>query len=199
MFTQVIIRMLMFVQFCVLGVFLLGAKIEQSCENKYFCYRRYSKEFNFGSIKSISFVEMDLLKSRREELKTMRNEEYRKAIEEGYPDYSLSFEIVGEPRAVNFKSVIFDGVEAEVSIFNLYEPSAQLAGIKDFQMGSPDVNKSFLNLIFPIPVRNTFTIHLRKRLIDKLKSRDKIKITLITHYDKEFVVETDNFLKEYEF
>ncbi|AHH14604.1 hypothetical protein BHW_0000700, partial (plasmid) [Borrelia hermsii MTW] len=87
----------------------------------------------------------------------------------------------------------------EVSIFNLYEPSAQLASIKDFQMGSPDVNKSFLNLIFPIPVRNTFTIHLRKRLIDKLKSRDKIKITLITHYDKEFVVETENFLKEYEF
>ncbi|AHH04043.1 hypothetical protein BHY_1092 (plasmid) [Borrelia nietonii YOR] len=78
MFTQVIIRMLMFVQFCVLGVFLLGAKIEQSCENKYFCYRRYSKEFNFGSIKSIYFVEMDLLKSRREELKTMRDEEYRK-------------------------------------------------------------------------------------------------------------------------
>ncbi|UPA09927.1 hypothetical protein bhYOR_001181 (plasmid) [Borrelia nietonii YOR] len=24
-------------------------------------------------------------------------------------------------------------------------------------------------------------------------------MTLITHYDKEFVVETDNFLKEYEF
>ncbi|AHH14601.1 hypothetical protein, partial [Borrelia hermsii] len=87
----------------------------------------------------------------------------------------------------------------EVSIFNLYEPSVQLVRIKDFQMGSPDANKRFLEIIFPSPVHNTFTISLRRGFIDKLKSRDKIKITLITHYDKEFVLDTENFLKEYEF
>ncbi|AMR75959.1 hypothetical protein [Borrelia hermsii] len=199
MFIQVIARVLMYFQFYVLGVFLLGAKLESSCESKYFCSKRYSEEFKSGSIRSISFKRGDLSKSYREEIKTMRNEEYRKAIEEGYPAYYLEFEIVSEPRAINFKKVIFDGAEAEVSIFDLYEPSAQLASIKDFQMGEPDVNKRFLNLIFPIPVHNTFTIVLKKRFIDKLKKRDKIKITLTSHYDKEFVFETYNFIKKYGF
>ncbi|WP_041178780.1 hypothetical protein, partial [Borrelia hermsii] len=99
MFTQVIVRMLMSVQFCVMGVFLLGAKIEQYCENKYFCYREYSKEFDFGSIKSISFAEEDLAESFREEIKRMSDREDTSGMLKGYPAYFLSFEIVGEPRA----------------------------------------------------------------------------------------------------
>ncbi|WP_025406915.1 hypothetical protein [Borrelia hermsii] len=199
MLTQVAQIMCQVFLFYVLGVFLLGAKIEPSCENKYFCYRRYSEEFNSGSIRSISFVGSDLLKSRREKINAMNDGKYKRAMLKGYPAYFLSFEIVGEPRAINFKKVIFDGVEAEASVFYLYAPNLQLASIKDFQMGSPDANKRFLEIIFPVPVRNTFTISLRRGLIDKLKARDRLKITLITHYDKEFVVETDNFLKKYEF
>ncbi|WP_025406917.1 hypothetical protein [Borrelia hermsii] len=200
MFTQVIVRMLMYVQFYALGVFLLGAKLESFCEGEYFCYRRYSEEFNFGSIKSISFLESDMTKSYREEIKTRAySEEYIKSVEEGYPAYYLEFRVVDGSRAINFKKVIFDGVEAEVSVFNLSDPSVQLAGIKDFQMGDFDVNIGFLRHTFSVPVHNTFTISLRKRFIDRLKVRDRLKITLTSHYGKEFVLETDNFLKKYGF
>ncbi|WP_025400328.1 hypothetical protein [Borrelia hermsii] len=210
MFTQVIVRMLMYVQFCMLSVFLLGAEIESFCEGGYFCYRRYSKEFGSGSIKSISFLESDMTESYRKEIKTRAySKEYIKSVEEGYPAYYLKFEIVDGPRAINFKSVVFDGVEAEVSIFNLSDPSVQLVKIKDFQMGDFkmgdfkmgdfDVNVGFLQHTFPVPVHNTFTISLRRRFIDKLKARDRLKITLTSHYDKEFVLETENFLKKYGF
>ncbi|AHH12963.1 hypothetical protein BHO_0000100 (plasmid) [Borrelia hermsii YBT] len=196
MFTQVMCRLYLL---CLMGIFLLGAALEPFCENEYVCIKEYSQEFNFGGIRRIVFAEKVLSESYKEKLKTAYYDRSRKEIEESYPDYYLSFEIVGEPRAINFKSVIFDGVEAEVSIFSLYDHSAQLAGIKDFQMGKPDVNPNFLKVIFPIPVHNTFTIHLRRRFVDKLKARDKIKIALTTHYDKEFVVETDNFIRKYEF
>ncbi|WP_040123412.1 hypothetical protein [Borrelia hermsii] len=182
---------------CLIGVFLLGANAESSCESESYCRREYSKEFNFGSIRRIIFMKESLSESYKEEINAMRDERFKNVMLKGYPAYYLSFEIVGEPRAINFKKVIFDGVEAEVSIFNLYEPNFELARIKDFQMGRPDVNPKFLNLIFPAPVRNTFTIVLKQRFIDKLKAKDRLKITLITHYDKEFVLETDNFIREY--
>ncbi|AMR75936.1 hypothetical protein A0V01_04815 (plasmid) [Borrelia hermsii] len=66
-------------------------------------------------------------------------------------------------------------------------------------MEAPGMDNKFAEFIFPMSVHNTFTIHLRRRFIEKLKARDKIKVTLTTHYDKEFVVETDNFIRKYEF
>ncbi|UPA09873.1 hypothetical protein bhYOR_001184 (plasmid) [Borrelia nietonii YOR] len=194
MVTKVICRLCLL---CLIGVFLLGAKAGSSCESEGYCRREYSKEFNFGSIRRIIFMEESLSEAYKAEITVMSDERFKSVMLKGYPAYYLSFEIVGEPRAINFKKVIFDGVEAEVSIFHLDEPNFELARIKDFQMGRPDVNPKFLNLIFPVPVRNTFTIVLKKRFIDKLKARDRLKITLITHYDKEFVLETDNFIKEY--
>ncbi|AHH12948.1 hypothetical protein BHO_0001600 (plasmid) [Borrelia hermsii YBT] len=184
---------------CLICVFLLGVKLESSCRGDFYCNREYSQEFNFGSIRRIVFTEEDLADSFREKIKRMSDGEYKSAMLKGYPSYYLKFEIVGEPRAVNFKKVIFDGVKAEVSIFNLYEPNFEFARIKDFQMGNPDVNPKFLKVIFPTPVRNTFIITLSRRFVDKLKARDRLKIALTTHYDKEFILETDNFIRKYEF
>ncbi|AHF45627.1 hypothetical protein [Borrelia parkeri] len=187
--------------FYVLGVFLISAsdKVESYCERDYFCYKRYSESFKSGSISRISFWEEDITESVKERVRTTTDKEYKKVMEEGYPAYFLEFNIVGEHRAINVKQVLFDGIKAEASIFHLYEPSWQLSTIKDFQMGPADANFEFTKLIFPIPVNNTFTISLRRGLVDKLKAQTRIKITLISTYDKKFVVETDNFIKKYGF
>ncbi|AHH04032.1 hypothetical protein BHY_1081 (plasmid) [Borrelia nietonii YOR] len=192
--TQVMCRLCLL---CLMGVFLLGAEAGSFCENAFSCYKEYSQEFNFGSIKSISFFKKYMTEPYRERLKA-GEEDYKKMMEEIYPMYTLRFVMV-EPRLIDIKSVIFDGVEAEVSIFEYDGFDERLAKVKDFQMEAPGMDNKFAEFIFPIPVHNTFTIHLKKRFIDKLKARDKIKITLITHYDKEFVLETDNFIRKYEF
>ncbi|AHH11100.1 hypothetical protein bcCo53_001191 (plasmid) [Borrelia coriaceae] len=189
--------------FCVLGVFLLSGRFDIYCDRENsFCYKNYAENFKSGSILSIYFEKRDMtdfyVKNLVKRLK-VQNEEYLKLIEAGFPEYMLKFVIVGEHRAVNIKKVIFDGVEGEVSIFHLFEPSAQLALIKDFQMGPPDANAAFIELIFPVPVHNVFEMRLKKPFVEKLKAKDKIKITLISTYDKEFVVETDNFIKKYDF
>ncbi|ANF34416.1 hypothetical protein A7978_04720 (plasmid) [Borrelia turicatae] len=202
MFVQVISRMCLWFSFYVLGVFLLSADVKTYCDGFYFCYKEYLEDFKSGSISHISFRKRDMTEVSREQLRVtiMRaNEEYGKAIEAGYPDYSLEFKIVGEHQAVNIKQVIFDGVEAEPSIFHIFEPSWQLAEIKDFQMEPVKANSKLAEVISLVPVSNTFTIRLRKRLVDKLKEKPRIKITLISSYGKKFIIETDNFIREYDF
>ncbi|AHH08967.1 hypothetical protein baBA2_000962 (plasmid) [Borrelia anserina] len=199
-FTRLITIMCHMFLFYVLIIFLISANVESYCENNFFCYKRYSKEFKSGSISRISFWEQSMTKVAKEQIKSDPYKgDYTKAILEGYPAYFLKFTIAGECRAVNIKSIVFDGAEAEVSVFELYEPSAQLATIKDFQMGDPRFNEKFLKILFPVPVHNTFTIALRRRFVDKLKNLDRIKVTLTSHYDKEFVLETDNFIKNHGF
>ncbi|ANF34417.1 hypothetical protein A7978_04725 (plasmid) [Borrelia turicatae] len=199
-FTLIISRIF---SFYVLGIFLLSADFKTYCDKEnFYCHKEYLEDFKSGSISRILFIKSEIMEAAKINLRETimkTNEEYGKAIEAGSPDYSLEFKIVGDYRAVNIKQVIFDGVEAEPSIFHLFEPSWQLAEIKDFHMGPSSVNKRFLGVIFPVPVSNTFTIHLRKRLVDKLKERPRIKITLISVYDDEFVIETDNFIKKYDF
>ncbi|AHH12965.1 hypothetical protein BHO_0000101 (plasmid) [Borrelia hermsii YBT] len=182
---------------CLMGIFLLGAEVKSYCENEFSCYRQYSVKFDFGSIKRIFLVKKDMTEPYKKRLKRSRDD-YKKMMEEIYPIYFLDFVMV-EPRLIDIKSVIFDGVEAEVTTFELKGSDEELARIKDFHMGTSDMDDKFVEFIFPMPVRNTFSIILNKRFIEKLKARDKIKVTLITHYDKEFVVETDNFIRKYEF
>ncbi|UPA17038.1 hypothetical protein bcCo53_001207 (plasmid) [Borrelia coriaceae] len=191
--------------FCVLCVFLLSFKFETYCEQNVFCYRKYSEEFGSGDVSSISFWEQDLTPDARENVNAIPDDEeggvttYKSSIQYGFPAYFLEFVIASEPRGMNFKDVIFDGVEAEVSIFDLYEPSAQLVEIKDFQIGPPDVNAEFRERMFPMPVHNIFTISLRRGLVDKLKGQKRIKITLISTDGKEFVLDTENFISKYDF
>ncbi|ANA43747.1 hypothetical protein AXX13_A0530 (plasmid) [Borrelia hermsii HS1] len=180
-----------------MGVFLLGAGVESFCENEFSCYREYSQEFNFGGIKRIVLIKKEMSGPYKERLKRIEDD-YTKMLEEIYPIYFLDFVMV-EPRLIDIKSVIFDGVEAEVTTFELKGSDEELTRIKDFHMGASDMDDKFVEFIFPMPVRNTFSLILNKRFIEKLKARDKIKVTLTTHYDKEFVVETDNFIRKYEF
>ncbi|UPA18993.1 hypothetical protein bpuCAU1_001262 (plasmid) [Borrelia puertoricensis] len=169
-----------------------------------YCEVEYAEEFKSGSIKSISFIKIEMTEDGKESLRNRaindgEREMTERKIQENYPRYSLKFSIVGEYRIINIKQVIFDGVEAKPSIFRLDEPDKQLAGVKDFQMGPADLCKQFLGVIFPVLVSNTFTIHLKKRLVEKLKEKPRIKITLISVYGDEFIMETDNFIKKYNF
>ncbi|UPA17026.1 hypothetical protein bcCo53_001195 (plasmid) [Borrelia coriaceae] len=187
--------------FCVLGVFLLSAQFDSYCSGN-FCEKKYACEFKSGPIISVFFKkrykvglsEADILKAKKE----VGYAGYT-GLESGEPDYTLRFVIVGEHRGVNIKKATFDGVEAEPSIFYLYEPSVELGLIKDFQMGPSDFKLRFAKLIFPVPVYNVFEMRLRKPFVERLKAQDKFKITLISTYDKEFVLETDNFIREYDF
>ncbi|AMR75942.1 hypothetical protein A0V01_04845 (plasmid) [Borrelia hermsii] len=194
MFIRVMCRLCLL---CLMGVFLLGAGVESFCENEFSCYREYSQEFNFGGIKRIVLIKKEMSGPYKERLKRIEDD-YTKMLEEIYPIYFLDFVMV-EPRLIDIKSVIFDGVEAEVSTFEYDGFEERLTKVKDFHMEAPGMDNKFVEFIFPMSVRNTFTIHLRRRFIEKLKARDKIKVTLTTHYDKEFVVETDNFIRKYEF
>ncbi|UPA17028.1 hypothetical protein bcCo53_001197 (plasmid) [Borrelia coriaceae] len=183
--------------FCVLGAFLLSAQFETYCSGK-FCAKKYACEFKSGPIISVFFKKRYMTGlSEADILKAKARGTFN--IESGEPDYTLRFVIVGEHRAVNIREVIFDGVEAEPSIFHLDEPDVELGFIKDFQMGFPDANLEFSKLIFPVPVYNVFTMRLRRPFVERLKTQDKFKITLVSTYDKEFVLETDNFIREYDF
>ncbi|ASQ29668.1 hypothetical protein CDQ96_04485 (plasmid) [Borrelia miyamotoi] len=184
--------------FCMLHTFLLSASFKSHC-NITFCYKEYDQEFDSGSIKSISFKKREITDKGIQQAKREYEGSYLDSILGAYPVYDLDFIIVDENRAIDFKNVIFDGVEAEISVFTLFEPSAQLVEIKDFQMGPFNGIPKLLNWVFPFPVINTFSISLRERFIDKLKQKDRLKITLISYDDRKFVLEMDNFIKEYDF
>ncbi|AHH11098.1 hypothetical protein bcCo53_001193 (plasmid) [Borrelia coriaceae] len=180
-------------------VFLLSANFRTGCDDYNYCHKEYSDEFKSGSISSIHLLKRYLTGLSEADILKAKKEGGHTGLESGEPDYSLTFVIVGEHRAVNIKEVIFDCVEAKPSIFHFFEPSAQLEWIKDFQMGPPDVNEKFRKLVFPMPVHNVFSMRLRRPFVERLKAQDKFKITLISTYDKEFVLETDNFIKKYDF
>ncbi|WP_330730255.1 hypothetical protein [Borrelia turicatae] len=179
--------------------------LKQRCYwHYYYCDIEYAEEFKSGSIKSISFIKTEMTEDGKESFRNgaMNDEEresMEKEIQEGYPRYSLKFSIVGEYRIININQVLFDGIKAEPSILKIVNSGKQLAEIKDFQMGPVDSAKRFLGVIFPVPVSNTFIINLKKELVDKLREQPRIKITLISVYGDEFVIETFNFIKKYNF
>ncbi|UPA17036.1 hypothetical protein bcCo53_001205 (plasmid) [Borrelia coriaceae] len=186
--------------FCVLGVFLLSADFKVYSDPDGFFYKKYTCEFDSGSIASISFKKEEMTDVYKKKLAKSKDDKYVNAFAAGFPNYTLSFVIVGEHRGVNIKEVIFDGVEAKPSIFHLGKKSdLRFKDIKDFHIGLPDSNAKFIELVFPVPVHNVFNITLRKRFVDKLKAQDKLKITLISTYGKEFVLETENFIRKYDF
>ncbi|AHH05472.1 hypothetical protein CNO14_04505 (plasmid) [Borrelia miyamotoi] len=194
-FTMIVCKITIFYM---LGTFVLSASFNSYCDST-FCYKEYDQEFDSGSIKSISFKKQEITDKGIEQAKREYSGSYLDSILGGYPSYDLDFVIVDENRAIDFKNVIFDGVEAEISVFTLNERSAQLVEIKDFQMGPFGGLPKLLNFIFPFPVINTFSISLRERFIDKLKQKDRLKITLVSYDDRKFVLEMDNFIKKYDF
>ncbi|UPA17030.1 hypothetical protein bcCo53_001199 (plasmid) [Borrelia coriaceae] len=187
---------------CVLDVFLLSAKFESYCDKQHYCYKKYTFDFKSGSISSISIKREDITDIHREDaLDFTYGGDYLKLVEKAYPDYSLSFVIDGEHRAIDIKSVVFDGLGVEPLIFEVRGQPWELAEIKDFQMEPPDVNLKFTEVIFPVSVRNVVNMRLKKLFVDKLKANGKIKITLIsaynTTYAKEFVLAPSNFKRQY--
>ncbi|AMR75937.1 hypothetical protein A0V01_04820 (plasmid) [Borrelia hermsii] len=107
MVTQVMCRLCLL---CWMGVFLLVAEAGSFCENAISCYSEYSQEFNFGGIKRIVLIKKEMSGPYKERLKRIEDD-YTKMLEEIYPIYFLDFVMV-EPRLIDIKSVVFDGVEA---------------------------------------------------------------------------------------
>ncbi|QMU99779.1 hypothetical protein F0310_05020 (plasmid) [Borrelia sp. A-FGy1] len=176
----------------------VSAGVFESC-NSYFCYKTYEERFNYGnSIRSVSFKKHFFNKEGKDKISDLEYN-YKNNINKSYPSYHFEFKISGEKRMLNFKNVIFDGLEADMSIFDITEPSVQLGLIKDFHIGSVEHNKNLLGISFPIEVDNTFIVYLKGEFVDKLKQKDKIKIILIAHDDTEYVAEISNFLKKYDF
>ncbi|AYE36814.1 hypothetical protein DB313_04765 (plasmid) [Borrelia turcica IST7] len=193
-FVSIIFRMLLL---CASSLSLLSAGVLESC-GEYVCSKTYEQKFGDDSrIRSVLFQREILKKDSEGYLSS--EESYRKALDESFPYYHFKFTILGEKRMLNFKNVIFDGVEAEMSMFDITEPSVQLARIKDFHIEPVENNKKLLGLLFPVEVRNNLVVYLRREFVDKLKQKDKLKITLIAHDDSEYVVEMSNILKEYDF
>ncbi|WP_445436448.1 hypothetical protein [Candidatus Borreliella tachyglossi] len=189
-----LVRILVFIN--VSGLFLLSACALESC-NKYFCRKEYRYEFGSGSVKRVLFRKLTW---RTKPDFSTYEKSYQELIKNAYPAYELEFVIVDGKKMIDFTNVIFDGVDAQPSIFYLYEPSAQLETIKDFQINPvTEYQRPLFDIIFPVEVVNTFVVNLRQRLIDRLKAQDKLKFTLISHDHKEYVVQLPNFLKEYDF
>ncbi|AHF45622.1 hypothetical protein [Borrelia parkeri] len=203
MFTQFISIMCRVFSFYVLSIFLLSADVKTYYDNEDYCYKEYTEKFKVGSTSHIflkkSYTTGISREKERLRLKNILDKDYKKAQEAYFSSSSLDFSIVGEHQAFNIKQVIFDGVAFTPSILKIVNSGKQLAEIKEFKIGPSSVNKQFLGVIFPFPVNNTFTINLRKRLIDKLKEKPRVKITLISIYGDEFVMETGNFIKKYDF
>nr|WKT13957.1 hypothetical protein LKV13_04920 [Borrelia sp. BU AG58] len=194
---RLILMILQVLLICFSGLSYLSAGVLESC-NEYFCSRTYEKKLGRNSgIGSILFQKEVLKKDDQDFLNY--EESYKKMLQESFPSHRLEFKILGEKRMLNIKNVIFDGLEAEMSMFDMTERSAQLANIKDFHIEPVDNNRKLLDIVFPVEVENTLIVYLRGEFVDKLKQKDRLKFTLIAHDDSEYEVEVSNFLKEYDF
>ncbi|UGQ16795.1 hypothetical protein [Borrelia sp. RT5S] len=182
---------------CVSSLSYLSAGVSESC-GEHLCSRTYEMRVNHaGKIKSILFQKEVL--SKEGEGYQDYEESYRELLGKSFPSYRLEFRILGEKRMLNFKNVIFGGLDAQMSMFDMTERSAQLAGIKDFHIAPVENNKELLDLVFPVEVKNTLVVYLKQEFVEKLKQKDKLKFTLVAHDDTEYDVELPNFLKEHDF
>ncbi|WKC58692.1 hypothetical protein [Borrelia sp. P9F1] len=182
---------------CLLGLSSLSAGVLESC-NKYFCSKTYEARLNHANkIRSVLF-QKEVLNEEGEGYQDYE-ESYKEQLGKSFPSYRFTFNIFGEKRMLNFKNVIFGDLDAQMSMFNMTERSVQLANIKDFHIEPVENNKNLLDLVFPVEVKNTLVVYLRKELVDRLKQKDKLKFILVAHDDTEYDVELFNFLKDHDF
>ncbi|AMR75964.1 hypothetical protein A0V01_04955 (plasmid) [Borrelia hermsii] len=154
----------------------------------------YFKEFDLGGIKSIFFKAL-YINAESEDFKALKDSE-REELIASHPSFTLSFKIVDKGRLMKFKNVIFDGVDARLYNYKITKPEFNSSDVPYFQIvGSNDLDRKYLKE-YSVKVVNNLTITLNEALFKALREQVGFKITLVSHDDVEYSIETVNFLSE---
>ncbi|BDU63371.1 hypothetical protein BOFE_09110 (plasmid) [Candidatus Borrelia fainii] len=156
----------------------------------------YFKEFGFHGIKSMFFKELYVSKDSFD-FKSLQDAE-REKIVSSYPSFTLRLKVVDKGRLMKFKNVVFDGVNA-IYNDNITKPEFNLSNEPYFSIiGNNDVDQKYLGE-YPVKVVNDLTIAFNESLFKVLREQAKLKITLISHDNVEYSIETGNFLSDSRF
>ncbi|WP_434757086.1 hypothetical protein bpuCAU1_001268 (plasmid) [Borrelia puertoricensis] len=159
-------------------------------ENSYF------KEFGSHSIKSI-FLKESYLNKDSSDFKSLSDAEKERMVA-FYPLLNLRFEVVDKGRLMKFKNVIFDGVDA-IYDDKMTSPEFNSSNEPSFRIiNNNGIDQKYLGK-YPVKVVNSFTILFNEALFRILREQPKLKITLVSHDDVEYSIETHNFLSESRF
>ncbi|WP_338321040.1 hypothetical protein [Borrelia miyamotoi] len=153
----------------------------------------YFKEFDHSSIKSVSFV-MRYLNIYSKDFEALNDKERQRMID-SYPTFELKF-IVPDKRLLNFKNVIFDGVDAKLCHDQSTESKFNSSDALYFQIdGNSELPQKILGQHL-VNVENIFNIKFNEVLFRALREQKKLKITLISHDNIEYSLNMDNFLSK---
>ncbi|ASQ29672.1 hypothetical protein CDQ96_04505 (plasmid) [Borrelia miyamotoi] len=153
----------------------------------------YFKEFDHSSIKSISFV-MRYLNVYSKDFEALNDKEKQRMID-SYPTFELKF-MVPDKRLLNFKNVIFDGVDAKLYHDQITESKFNSSDAVYFQIdGNSELPQKILGQHL-VNVENIFNIKLNEVLFRALREQQKLKITLISHDNVKYSFNIDNFLSK---
>ncbi|ANF34432.1 hypothetical protein A7978_04800 (plasmid) [Borrelia turicatae] len=154
------------------------------------------KEFGFQSIKNIFFRE-SYVNEDSSDFKSLQDAE-REKIVASHPSFTLRLQVVDKGRLMKFKNVVFDGVDA---IYNdkITKPEFNSSDEPYFSIiGNSGVDQKYLGE-YSVKVVNDLTIAFNEALFRVLREQEKLKITLISHDDVEYSIETGNFLSDSRF
>ncbi|UPA09884.1 hypothetical protein bhYOR_001195 (plasmid) [Borrelia nietonii YOR] len=154
----------------------------------------YFKEFDSSGIKSIFFKAL-YVSVESEDFKALKDSE-REELVASHPSFTLRLEIVDKGRLMKFKNVIFDGVDARLYNYKITKPEFNSSDVPYFQIvGTNDLDRKYLKE-YSVKVVNDLTITLNEALFRALREQVGFKITLVSHDDVEYSIETVNFLSE---
>ncbi|WP_024653696.1 hypothetical protein [Borrelia persica] len=157
----------------------------------------YYEDFNLSGIRIILF-EVSYLNKRSDAFKSLQNEE-REKIMAVCPSFKLTFTVSDGGRLMNFKNVIFHGVEANIYSSDLPNINFRSSSEPYFKLNKVNNLEREIMGEYPVVVRNSFSILINEVLFRILREQPKLKITVVAHDDVEYTVETFNFLSNERF
>ncbi|WP_236840925.1 hypothetical protein [Borreliella turdi] len=161
----------------------------------------YFKKFASGNVKSVFFKKLDV-NVYSESFKRLDEGGGKRNLTDFYPSYYMEFVVIDNGFLMNFQNVIFDGINAK--IYNQYHMVNQ-EGFKSSRVAYSQIdsgsNVNYKKKMgqYSVRVVNVFKISINTTLFNFLLKRKTLKITLITDDNKEYNLETDNFLLKYDF
>ncbi|QMU99773.1 hypothetical protein F0310_04990 (plasmid) [Borrelia sp. A-FGy1] len=201
------ILLIIFIFFCLIFIGLLvmgfsysskkGEYYSNGTINSVIVRKSYFKEFDSGNIKSILFKKLDVNVDSKifKEL----DEIGKRNLIDSYPLYHMEFVIVDNGFLMNFKNVIFNGIEASLyKQHHMLEPAFESPNLAYFQIGNYDVKTNDM-MQYSVRVVNVFKITFNNALFKALLKQKILKFTLIANNNKEYTLRVDNFLSKYDF
>ncbi|ACO38225.1 conserved hypothetical protein (plasmid) [Borreliella burgdorferi 29805] len=160
----------------------------------------YFKEFKSGLIKSVFFKKLDVNVNSKN-FKEL-NKVDKQNLLNSYPSYHMEFVVVDNGFLMNFKNVIFNGIDDA----KLYDQRDMVYGGFRYSkkayfqiIGNYDVKLNKMKQYTPAIVVNVFKININDALFNSLLKQKTLKVTLISHNNKEYILQTNNFLSKYNF